>query len=56
MYIKNCRNSSIIKLCSSYELHRSLKDVNFEIGNFSYTNRYPLLMKTEIDNRKIWNL
>lgn len=39
MYIKNCRNSSKIKLCSSYQLHRKSKDLSFEVDNFSYTNR-----------------
>ncbi len=40
MYIKNKRDSSIIKVCSPFELFCKLKDLCFEIAYFSYTNRY----------------
>jgi len=43
MYIKNRRNSSKIKGCSSLQVHRKLIQMCFEIGNFSYTERYPFL-------------
>ena len=39
MYIKNYRNSSNIKHCSSIEHYRKLENDCFEIGNFSYTHR-----------------
>jgi len=39
MCIKNCQDSSKIKRCSSFQLHRKLKNDGFEIGNFSYTHR-----------------
>ena len=39
MYIKNKRNSSSIKICSSLEPSCKLKVLCFEIGNFSYTHR-----------------
>jgi tetratricopeptide (TPR) repeat protein len=40
MYIKNCRNNSKIKQCSPNQLCRELENECFEIGNFSYTERY----------------
>ena len=40
MYIKNCRNSCNIKVCSPIKLYRKLKILRFEVGNFSYTNRW----------------
>jgi hypothetical protein len=39
MYIKNCRNGSKFKHYSPFQLHRKLKDMSFEVGNFSYTQR-----------------
>ena len=40
MYIKNCRVSSNIKACSPNENCSKLKNECFEIGNFSYTQRW----------------
>ncbi len=40
MYIKNCRNSSEIKQYSPFANCSKLENKSFEIGNFSYTNRY----------------
>ncbi len=37
MYIKNCRNSSKIKVCSPFELSYRLRVLYSKIGNFSYT-------------------
>jgi len=45
MYIKNKRNSSNIKTCSSLELSCKLKDLCFEIAYFSYANRSASLEK-----------
>lgn len=39
MYIKNCRNSSNMKSCSPNVNCSKLKNMCFEIGNFSYTHR-----------------
>ncbi len=39
MYIKNKRNSSNIKACSSFEFSCKQKDLCFEIAYFSYTFR-----------------
>ncbi len=44
-YIKNKRNSSSIKVCSPFELYRKLEKYCFEIGNFSYTQRYLITKK-----------
>jgi len=35
MYKNNSRNSSKFKGCSSLRLHRKLKNLSFEVGNFS---------------------
>ena len=35
--IKNCRDSSKIKHCGSFQGHRILILMSFEVGNFSYT-------------------
>ncbi len=40
MYIKNCRNNSNNKHFSPIKLCGELKDMSFEIGNFSFTYRY----------------
>lgn len=37
MYIKNKRDSSSIKVCSTFHLSCKLKDLCFEIAYFSYT-------------------
>jgi len=39
--IKNCRDSSKFKVCSSFQGHRNLTLMSFEVGNISYTHRYP---------------
>lgn len=39
MCIKNCRDSSKFKVCSSFQVHRNLILMSFEIGNISYTYR-----------------
>ena len=36
MYIKNCRNSSKFRHYSPFKLHHKLKNMSFEVGNFSY--------------------
>jgi hypothetical protein len=45
MYIKNCQDRSNIKVHSPIEHFRNLKNMCFEIGNFSYTNRYQTFQK-----------
>ena len=40
MYIKNCRNGSNTKHYSPSELYAKLENMRYEIGNFSYTQRY----------------
>jgi hypothetical protein len=40
MYIKNKRDNCKIKICSPFILSCKLKDLNFAIAYFSYTQRY----------------
>ena len=37
MCIKNCRDSSKFRVCSSFQGHYNLILMSFEVGNFSYT-------------------
>lgn len=39
MYIKNCQNISKIEHCNPIVHCTKIKNENFEIGNFSYTQR-----------------
>ena len=39
MYIKNCRDSSKIKLCSPLQLSCNLTGMKPAVGYYSYTNR-----------------
>jgi hypothetical protein len=48
MYIKNCRNSSKFRHYRSFQLYRKLKDMSFEVGNISYTERCMQGKKIEV--------
>ena len=51
MYIKNKRECSSIKACSLFEFSCKYESYCFKTAYFSYTQRYPLLRKTNENSR-----
>jgi hypothetical protein len=47
MAIINRRDSIKIKACSSFQIHRKLKELSFEIAYFSQPNRYCPIVKNK---------